>query len=124
MRKIHAAAGLVPVFLLGWAAGIQAAPHDGSWNMVVKTTRGHCGVVQVGLGVERGRVFSTSGWFAFYPIDLAGRVTTGGRVSMKAVAGPRTAFGTGRFGRSRAQGTWRGRGPSGLCSGIWTANRI
>jgi hypothetical protein len=100
-----------------------AANFDGNWSMVAETTRGHCGTIEIGLGINRGRIFSTGGSFAFYPIQLGGRVSASGQVRMDAVAGPRTAHGTGRFGASRGSGTWAGRGPSGLCSGVWSANR-
>ena len=42
---------------------------------------------------------------------------------LSAVAGPRIAHGTGRFGRFRGSATWAGTGPSGLCSGVWSAIR-
>jgi hypothetical protein len=100
-----------------------AAQFDGEWSMVAETTRGHCGTIEVGLGIDRGRIYSTGGSFAFYPIRLGGRISASGQVRMNAVAGPRTAHGTGRFGQFRGSGTWAGRGPSGLCSGVWSANR-
>jgi hypothetical protein len=100
-----------------------AAEHDGNWSMVAETTRGHCGTIAIGLAINRGRIHSTGGSFAFYPISLGGRVSASGQVQMNAVAGPRTARGTGRLGSFRGGGTWAGRGPSGLCSGIWSANR-
>ena len=100
-----------------------AANFDGNWSMVAATTRGHCGTIEMGLGITRGRIHSIAGSFAFYPIRLGGRVSASGHVRMNAVAGPRTAHGTGRFGPSRGSGSWAGRGPSGLCSGVWSANR-
>ena len=100
-----------------------AAKFDGNWSMVAATTRGHCGTIEIGLAINRGRIYSTGGSFAFYPISLGGRVSASGQVQMNAVAGPRTARGTGRFGSIRGSGIWAGRGPSGLCSGVWSANR-
>jgi hypothetical protein len=100
-----------------------AAKFDGGWSMVAVTTRGHCGTIDIGLGVKRGRIYSTGGSFAFYPIKLGGRVSSSGHVSMRAVAGPRTANGTGWFRVSDGSGKWSGRGPSGLCSGTWSAMR-
>lgn len=100
-----------------------AGRYDGSWSMVAVTTRGHCGTVDIGLAVHRGRLQATSGLFAFYPIAMSGRVSESGQVRLNAVAGPRVARGTGRFGRQQASGTWSGRGPSGLCSGVWRASR-
>jgi hypothetical protein len=99
----------------------SAAKFDGSWNMTAVTTRGHCGVIPIGMGIKGGRIYSTGGSFAFYTISLGGHVSNAGSVSLKAVAGPRIAHGTGRFTRTAARGTWNGKGPSGLCSGYWTA---
>jgi creatinine deaminase len=73
-----------------------AAKFDGGWSMVAVTTRGHCGTIDIGLGVKRGRIYSTGGSFAFYSISLGGRVSNSGGVSLKAVAGPRVAVGHNR----------------------------
>jgi hypothetical protein len=100
-----------------------AAQFDGNWSMVAVTTRGHCGEIPIGLGISRGRIYSTGGSFVSYPIQLGGRVSASGKVRMDAVAGPRIAHGTGRFGRFRGSGTWAGTGPSGVCSGVWSAIR-
>lgn len=100
-----------------------AARFDGYWSMVAETTRGHCGYIELGLAISGGRIYSTSGSFAFYPIQLGGRVSGSGQVRMNAVAGPRIAYGIGRFNELQGSGTWSGSGPSGLCSGVWTAER-
>ena len=105
------------------AAPAVAGKFDGSWSMVAETTHGHCGDIEIGLGINRGRIRSTSGSFAAYPIQLGGRVSASGQARMNAVAGPRRAHGNGRFGRFRGRGIWTGTGPSGLCSGVWNANR-
>ena len=99
------------------------APFDGSWNMLVVTTGGHCGKIPVGLGIKGGRMYSTRGSFVFHPIQLSGRVSASGQVKLVGVAGPRIAHGTGRFSRSEGRGIWSGTGPSGLCSGVWSASR-
>jgi hypothetical protein len=105
-----------------------AAEFDGNWSMVAVTTSGHCGDIPIDVGISRGRIYSTGGSsfgtaFAHYPIQLVGRVSASGQVRMNAVAGPRSAQGTGRFNRFRGSGTWAGTGPSGICSGVWTASR-
>jgi hypothetical protein len=117
-----ALAGIVTVSVSASPAG--ASRFDGKWSMVAVTMRGHCGVIPIGLEISRGRIQSTGGSFAFYPIQIGGTVLRNGRVRMKAVAGPRLANGTGRFGTNEAKGTWKGRGPSGLCSGVWNASRF
>ena len=100
-----------------------AAQFDGNWSMLAVTTSGHCGKIPIGLGISRGRIYSTGGSFALHPIHLAGRVSPSGQARLNAVAGPRIALGTGRFGRFRGSGTWAGTGPSGVCSGVWNATR-
>jgi hypothetical protein len=100
-----------------------AAQFDGNWNMVAVTTSGHCGKIPIGLGINHGRIFSTGGRFARHQIQLVGRVSASGQVRMNAVAGPRIAQGTGRFDRFQGGGTWTGTGPSGVCSGVWSAIR-
>ncbi len=105
-----------------------AAQFDGHWSMVAVTTSGHCGEIPIDVGISRGRIYSTGGSsfgtaFAHYPIQLVGRVSASGQVRMNAVAGPRSAYGTGRFNRFRGSGTWAGTGPSGVCFGIWSAVR-
>jgi hypothetical protein len=87
------------------ASPAMAAKFDGGWSMVAVTTRGHCGTIDIGLGVKSSRIYSTGGFFAFYPIKMGGRVSSSGHVSMRAVAGPRTAHGTGRFRLSGGGGT-------------------
>jgi hypothetical protein len=116
-------ASITTAIVLGFAAPAGAAHPDGTWTMTAQTTRGHCGTVEMGLAIDHGRIRSTSGSFAFYPINLGGRVSASGHTNLRAIAGPRIARGTGHFGTVRGSGTWSGRGPSGLCSGVWSASR-
>jgi hypothetical protein len=109
--------------IISSASPAIAGGFDGNWNMVAVTTSGHCGNIPIGLGISRSQIYSTSGKFAFHRIQLAGRISASGQARINAVAGPRVAHGTGRFNRSRGSGTWAGTGPSGLCSGVWSATR-
>lgn len=109
--------------IIGSAPAAAAAQFYGNWSMVAVTTSGHCGKIPIALGISRGSIYSTGGSFAFHRIKVAGRVSASGQVKLSAVAGPRLAKGTGRFTPSRGSGTWNGTGPSGLCSGVWTAVR-
>lgn len=105
------------------APSVHASRFDGNWSMVAETTRGHCGIILLGLAVKQGQIRSTGGFFAGHPVRVSGRVSKAGRVHLKAVAGPRLAKGDGRFSQLQGTGTWAGRGPSGLCSGVWSAGR-
>jgi hypothetical protein len=122
-NRLCAAALAAAFAILHSAPAAIAASFDGSWKMLVVTTSGHCGKIPVGLGISHGRIQSTSGAFVFHPIKLTGHVSASGQAKLQAIAGPRVAKGTGRFSRSKGSGTWSGTGPSGLCSGIWTATR-
>jgi hypothetical protein len=100
-----------------------AARFDGAWDMLAVTTNGHCGVIKIGIAIRRGHVSSTRGSFALHKINISGHVYDSGHTLMKAVAGPRVAEGAGHFDRSKGSGRWNGTGPSGVCSGVWTAVR-
>jgi hypothetical protein len=78
-----------------------AAQFDGNWSMVAVTTNGHCGSIPISLGISHGQVYSTGGGFAGHPVQLVGRISASGQVRMNAVAGPRSAHGTGRFNQFR-----------------------
>ena len=120
-RALALSAALV---FVGSAPPAIAAQFDGNWSMVAVTTSGHCGKIKIDLGIRGTRIYSTRGSFVFRPIHLVGRVSASGQARMNAVAGPRSAQGIGRFSRSRGTGIWAGTGPSGLCSGVWSAIRF
>jgi hypothetical protein len=99
-----------------------AASFDGNWSVVAQTTQGHCGSMQFALSINRGRLYSGSGYYVFgYPAQLDGRVSPSGYVQANGVAGPRAANATGLLRRFQGSGTWAGSGPSGVCSGVWNA---
>jgi hypothetical protein len=109
--------------LLGFAAPASAAPFDGSWNMVLVTTNGHCGVIKMGMAVNGGHISATGGRFVMHKISLGGMISGSGATKINGVAGPRQAIGTGKFTKAKGTGKWNGTGPSGVCSGVWTALR-
>jgi hypothetical protein len=109
--------------IVGSAPAAIAASFDGNWRVVAQTTRGHCENIQFGLAINRGRISSAGGGYGGYPAQFGGRVSPSGYTRVTAAAGPRTAYGTGRLGPYQGGGTWAGRGPSGGCSGVWSASR-
>ncbi len=58
-----------------------------------------------------------------HKIVLNGLIWGSGKTKINGVAGPRQAFGIGRFTRVKGTGKWNGTGPSGVCSGVWVADR-
>ena len=115
------AVALSTAFAIMCSAPPAIAARDGNWLMVAVTTRGHCGKINIGLGIKSGRLYSTGGSFVRHPIRVDGRISASGQARINAVAGPRIAHGTGRFSSFRGSGTWTGSGPSGVCSGVWSA---
>jgi hypothetical protein len=101
-----------------------AASFNGSWTLVAQTTNGHCGVSQFDITISRGQVQYPGGVLMGFPAGLGGTVAPSGQTRLKLVAGPRQATGTGRIGQAQGSGTWSGTGPSGTCSGVWTATRV
>jgi len=117
------ALALAAVGTLWFALPATAAKFDGNWYMVLTTTNGHCGVIKMGMAVNGGHISATSGRFVMHKIALAGLISGSGATKINGVAGPRQAVGTGRFTRAKGSGKWNGTGPSGVCSGVWTAAR-
>jgi hypothetical protein len=100
-----------------------AGPVDGNWRVYAQTTRGHCESIQFALSISGGRIYSGGGSYGGHPARFGGRASPSGRVQVTAVAGPRSAYGVGRLGAYQGGGYWTGRGPSGRCSGVWSAQR-
>jgi len=71
---------LAAVFTLSsFAALAKAAPFDGSWKMVLTTTNGHCGVINMGMAVNGGHISATSGKFVMHKIFLNGLISGSGQ---------------------------------------------
>ena len=122
-NRMPAFALSVTIATFCFAAPATAAKFDGNWNMVLVTTNGHCGVINMGMAVNGGHISATSGKFVSHKIALAGLISGSGATKINGVAGPRQAVGTGRFTQVKGSGKWNGTGPSGVCSGVWTAVR-
>jgi hypothetical protein len=108
---------------LAFAAPAFASPFDGSWKMVLTTTNGHCGIINIGVAVTGGHISATSGRFVTHKIVLDGLISGSGKTKINGVAGPRQAIGIGKFTSVKGSGKWNGTGPSGVCSGVWVADR-
>ena len=74
-----------------------AAPFDGSWNMALVTTSGHCGVIKIGMAANGGHISATDGRFVMHKISLTGLISGSGATKIDGVAGPRVAKGVGHF---------------------------
>jgi hypothetical protein len=93
---------------------------DGSWSVLIVTDSGNCDrAYRYGVRIERGRISYTGE----VGIEFSGRVERDGRVAVTVRWGEQRASGTGRLTGNRGSGTWRGRSPTGECSGYWEAER-
>jgi len=118
IQTLTLAAALGACSALSFASSAHAAPFDGSWSVLVVTRNGSCGPsYRYGITIYNG-VVSGSG-----AASVSGRVKQNGSVSVSVAGAAGNAYGAGRLSRNSGGGSWRGRGPSGTCSGSWTAQR-
>jgi hypothetical protein len=93
--------------------------YDGDWSVLILTQGGSCEpAVRYGVQITDGMVINGGGM-----ATVQGRVTQNGTVRVVVRAGNQLANGSGRLGRKRGGGAWRGRGASGTCRGTWVAER-
>lgn len=95
--------------------------YDGSWSVLIVTNSGPCDRgYRYGLAIRGGRVF----YEGSLAVNVAGQVSGNGLVTVQVSAGSQGATGTGRLSSAGyGNGSWRGIGSSGSCSGTWTAER-
>lgn len=98
----------------------EAASFDGPWSVVVTTKNGPCDQsYRYGVMIRGGSVSYLGGG----AVSVSGRVTPSGHVNVSVSAGGQSANGSGRLSGGRGGGTWRGQGPQGACSGVWSASQ-
>ena len=76
--------------ILCFAAPATASQYDGSWNMVLVTTNGHCGVINIGMAVNGGHISATSGKFVMHKVCL-GRALGSAQTAMAWPSRPPTS---------------------------------
>jgi len=101
-------------------AANAAGKFDGTWSVMIVTRAGGCDPsYRFGGQIINGIIYYTGGG----PVSLTGRVAPSGAISVTVSSGANHAVGTGRLSANSGGGTWRGQGPSGACSGSWSAQR-
>ena len=99
------------------APSAHAATFDGPWSVLVITRSGPCDQSYRYGVMIRGSTISYMGGGA---VNVSGRVSRSGKVSVSVSTSGQSAIGSGRLRDGRGGGTWRGQGPSGGCSGTWS----
>jgi hypothetical protein len=116
---IHFAAGLVLAASALAPASARTA-FDGQWSVLIVTNSGPCDrAYRYGLSIRNGAVI----YEGSAAVNVAGRVANNGVVKVRVWSGQQGAAGSGRLSRTDGNGTWRGTGSMGTCSGVWTAER-
>jgi hypothetical protein len=115
----------VPILVvaLAWivvpATAFARTVYDGDWSVLILTRGGACEPsVRYGVQIADGMVINGGGI-----ATVQGRVSRSGTVSVIVRSGKQWANGSGRLGRNRGGGAWRGQGASGACHGAWVAER-
>jgi len=94
--------------------------YDGSWSVLIVTNSGPCDRgYRYGLSIRGGRVF----YQGSLSVNVDGQVSGNGFVRVRVSAGSQGATGVGRLSRDYGEGSWKGDGSAGSCSGTWTAER-
>jgi len=119
--SIHLAAGLVlAASALASAPASARTAFDGQWSVLIVTNSGPCDrAYRYGLSIQNGSVI----YEGSAAVNVAGRVSPNGAVSVRVWAGRQGASGSGRLSRDSGSGNWRGTGSMGTCSGVWSAER-
>jgi len=94
--------------------------YDGNWSVLIVTNSGSCDrAYRYGVAIRGGRVI----YEGSAGVNVDGRVSGNGAVSVRLWAGSSSASGVGRLSRDYGSGSWRGAGSNSSCSGTWTAER-
>jgi hypothetical protein len=121
-RPLQPAIAALCLFGLVAAAGPARAQatFDGRWSVVIVTENGTCDrAYRYAVDISKGVVL----YAGQAGIDLSGRVSRNGAVTVTVRRGGQSATGRGRMGRTAGAGTWIGRSGSQQCSGRWEAER-
>ena len=98
----------------------RSTNYDGNWSVLIVTNSGPCDRgYRYGLSIRGGRV----SYEGSASVNVNGSVNGNGVVQVRVSAGSQGATGVGRLSRDYGEGSWRGVGSSGSCSGTWTAER-
>jgi hypothetical protein len=93
---------------------------DGDWSVTIETQSGACmPSLRYPVAITNGIVTNGGETAA----TVQGQVAPSGAVRVTVQAGGSWANGSGRLGATGGSGVWQGQGTSGLCQGVWQAER-
>jgi hypothetical protein len=111
------AAATQPSYAAPRSVAGRGTAFDGSWSVVMQTTRGNCpAAVRAGIRILGGRLSAEDQTYG-----LNGRVGPSGAVQVTVSAAGQTGGAFGHLWRDAGRGRWQT--SSGECAGEWTAAR-
>src|SRR5687768_3673077 len=91
--------------MVNGAASLAATTFDGNWSVLIVTNDGQCDpAYRYGLVIRNGQVL----YEGDASVNVAGRVSGNGAVTVRVSAGSQSADGTGRLSHAQGSGSWRG----------------
>jgi hypothetical protein len=120
MFRSHNHAGLIAGALVAASIAMAATAssamprYDGLWSVSIVTKKGDC-IARYPMRIANG-VLANGGDIA---IDVSGKVTAYGAVTVVVSHGDTRAAGAGRLVANAGNGSWK----RSSCSGSWTAER-
>jgi hypothetical protein len=111
------AVGLVAVSAIFAATPALAVPrYDGLWSVAIVTKKGDCvASYRYPIRISNGVLVNAGALL----IDVSGKVTPSGSITVTLTHGVTSAAGSGRLSGTVGSGSWIG----ASCSGSWTAER-
>jgi hypothetical protein len=103
--------------VLGFAGPSNArTDFDGEWSVVIVTKHGDCErAYRAPITISNGNFINVG----VNMVDVSGRVSPDGKLTVRVSRGDRSAVGLGRLTATSGAGSWKG----GACAGTWTAER-
>ncbi len=117
---LMSAAAVALALAAGTPAQAGRMSFDGAWSVVVVTDYGSCErAYRYGVEIVNGQVFYRGGG----GVNIFGRVTPRGQVTVEVRQGNQQAVGTGRLSEDSGGGRWSGASAELQCAGHWIAER-
>jgi hypothetical protein len=96
-----------------------ATKYDGSWSVIVYTSRGPCDPSSRFSGeIVNGEIS-----YAYGSLEVSGHIDASGATHVHVIYGSAHGEAHGHMTATHGSGTWTGVGPDGRCAGTWVATR-
>jgi hypothetical protein len=122
--RVHMRISLIAGFVASIAAIVPSAKagssYDGAWTVTLFTKSGTCEPSYQARGYISNGIVSFAGANS---TNFSGRVTPNGALTVSVSGGVGWGVGAGRLSANSGSGSWRAKVESGVCTGVWSAQR-